>query len=169
MDTKALFTALAAFPDALAGALLEVDDKLARVRPDEDSWALIEIARHMLDEEQRDFRVRLRLTLEGDEEWPAIDPEGWVTEHAYISASLAPTLLEFRKERAISMSWLEGLESPNWRRSRVHPLEGRLRAGDLLTAWVAHDSLHLAQLARTKVALASVAGAPYHPDYAGGQ
>ena len=52
-----------------------------RWKPSPDKWSLLEILCHVCDEERDDFRRRLALTLEDPEqEWPPIDPEGWVTQ-----------------------------------------------------------------------------------------
>jgi hypothetical protein len=44
---------------------------------------------------------------------------------------------------------------------------GSIRAGDLLAAWVAHDVLHMRQLAELKYAFMAQAMEPYTVKYAG--
>jgi hypothetical protein len=48
-----------------------------------------------------------------------------------------------------------------------HPKLGRLRAGDLLASWIAHDLLHLRQLAGLHFAWNARCLAPYSMAYAG--
>ncbi|MFN2164009.1 MAG: DinB family protein, partial [Candidatus Promineifilaceae bacterium] len=123
-----------------------VDDDQARWRPDADSWSILEVICHLLDEERKDFRVRLDITLhKPDETWPGIDPAGWVTEHNYNEQVLAASLQAFQEEREASLAWLKRLEAPDWEASYEAPW-GTMRAGDLLASWVAHDLLHMRQL-----------------------
>ena len=61
---------------ARVGALVQgVSDQQARWKPDPDSWSILEVLNHLLDEEREDFRVRLDYTLHRPgEPWPPIDP-----------------------------------------------------------------------------------------------
>ena len=52
-------------------------------------------------------------------------------------------------------------------RTHTHPIFGGLSAGDLLASWVAHDFLHLRQLARLQFQYASLLAEPYSTRYAG--
>lgn len=118
----------------------------ARWKPDETSWSILEVIGHLYDEERLDFRVRLDFTLHRPgEPWPAINPQGWVQEHRYNEANLQESLGGFLAAREDSARWLRGLTSPNWEAVYEAPF-GRIKAGDLLAAWVAHDLLHMRQL-----------------------
>lgn len=136
-------------------------------RPAPGKWSLLEILHHLLDEERSDFRIRLDLLLhQPEEEWPGMDPEGWVTERDYNSADLATVLADFLREREQSVSWLRGLRDPHWAAVKERP-HGSLTAGDLLSSWLAHDYLHIRQLARVHYDYVVRVSAPYKPDYAG--
>ena len=52
----------------------------------------------------------------------------------------------FAQERDRSLTWLDSLSHPDWSVARTHPVAGKMTAGDMLGAWVAHDHLHLRQL-----------------------
>ena len=148
-------------------ALVEaVSDEQAWVRHEPDSWSLTEIVGHLLDEEREDFRARIELLLDDPcTEWPSIDPEGWIDERDHRSRSLRELLRLFQDERQRSLSWLHGLDDPDWSLEKDHP-HGALRAGDLLLAWVAHDLAHLSQIVRWHNASAVSDLEPYHDDYA---
>jgi len=150
-------------------ALLEgLPRDLAERRPTPREWSVLEIACHLVDEEREDFRARLRGTLEDPQaDWTPIDPEGWVAERGYAQRELADVLASFLTERAASVAWLRSLDEPDWERSHAHPTLGPLRAGDLLASWVAHDALHLRQLARRLYQAVERDSAPYSPAYAG--
>ena len=62
---------------------------------------------------------------------------------------------------------LKSLKNPDWTRTKTHPKLGSLSAGDLLTAWAAHDHLHLRQIAKRKWQLVQRDGGEYSADYAG--
>ncbi|MGD8473008.1 MAG: DinB family protein [Anaerolineae bacterium] len=144
-----------------------VSDQQARWRPRPDSWSILEVINHLLDEERNDFRVRLDYTLHRPgEPWPPIDPGGWVAERGYNQQDLDTSLAQFLSERKTSIAWLRALSQPDWEAAYEAPW-GPIRAGDLLASWVAHDLLHMRQLVELQWAYATGELAPYRPDYAG--
>lgn len=152
---------------AIASLLERMDQSVAEWKPLPDEWSALEIASHLLDEERDDFRRRIRLTLEDpQQEWPPIDPEGWVVEHEYARRNLAEVLDAFREERRSSIEWL-GTVSLDLETSHLHPQLGRMRIGDLLASWAAHDLLHLRQLTRVQFQWLEREAAPYSTRYAG--
>lgn len=145
-----------------------VSDEQARWKPDAESWSLLEVVNHLYDEEREDFRRRLDLTLHHPEqEWPPIDPQGWVVERAYNQRELGRSLESFLDERRASLSWLGSLVRPDWALARQHPSGFTISAGDLLVSWVGHDFLHLRQLVELQRAYLARQAAPYTLDYAG--
>jgi hypothetical protein len=119
----------------------------ARWKPTLEEWSLLEVICHLCDEEREDFRQRLDLTLHHPEaDWPPIHPSAWVTERAYNQRDLPTMVAAFAQERDRSLTWLDTLSQPDWSVARTHPVAGKMTAGDMLGAWVAHDHLHLRQL-----------------------
>jgi len=141
-----------------------------RWKPAADAWSILEIVQHLADEEERDFRPRLERTLRDPAEaWDPIDPEGWAVERRYNEGDLEEALNRFIESRRASIAWLKGLRGvtgPDWEQAHEHPL-GRLRAGDLLAAWVAHDTLHLRQITRRVFQIIQRDAGDYSTDYAG--
>jgi hypothetical protein len=153
---------------SISGLCAAVSQAHGRRKPDPGSWSILEVINHLYDEEREDFRQRLDLTLHRPEtEWPSIDPEGWVTSRDYQQRDLQQSIANFAAERQRSIEWLQSLHQPDWSRARTHPSGFVLRAGDLLSAWVAHDILHLRQLVELHYHLATVEAAPYAVEYAG--
>jgi len=76
-------------------------------------------------------------------------------------------LQRFLRERSDSLRWLRGLEDADWDRAWEHPKAGRLRAGDFLASWLAHDWLHLRQIAQRQFQFWNASAAPYETGYAG--
>jgi hypothetical protein len=167
MDAGRLIAALERFADALPAAATGVSSEDSRWKPDDGAWSILEIVRHLVDEESLDFRTRLRLTLEGAPDWPAIDPEGWAVERRYNEGDLGDAVDSFVHERRASIQWLKSLRDADWSVAHRHPSFGDIHAGQLLGAWPAHDALHLRQIAKRLWQLAGRDAAPFPVQYAG--
>jgi len=139
----------------------------ARWKPLPESWSILEVINHLLDEEREDFRVRLDIILHHpDRQAPPINPQGWVVERQYNQRELTESLQGFLDERRKSLEWLESLSSPDWDSVYKAPF-GEIRAGDMLAAWVTHDQLHMRQIVEIQRAYVEGKAEPYGLDYAG--
>jgi hypothetical protein len=168
MDASRLISSLDWFGGVLPAVVEGVDADDARWKPADGAWSILEVVGHLLDEEVRDFRTRVRLTLEDPlQDWPKIDPEGWAVSERYNDRDLADVATKWTAERLASVQWLRGLTNVDWSKSNPHPQAGQLSAGDLLTAWAAHDALHLRQIAKRMFQLAERNGGEYSTGYAG--
>lgn len=145
-----------------------VSAEQARWRPAPDEWSILEVINHLHDEEREDFRLRLNLLLHfPNQAWPEIDPPGWAIERAYNDRDLAASLDSFLRARRESLVWLVALVEPDWTVTTEHPELGTMSAADLLAAWLAHDFLHLRQLADLRVAYLAYTVQPHSVAYAG--
>jgi hypothetical protein len=168
VDLAAIVASLRVNAQVVAAQVFGVDEAQSRWKPEPAKWSILEVVTHLADEEVEDFRRRVGLTLRSPEaEWPPIDPPGWAVERRYNEGSVEEALGRFLRERAASVAFLAGLDDPDWAQAHHHPRWGPIRAGDLLTSWVAHDHIHIRQLNRLQreFLVASVSG--YSPDYAG--
>lgn len=139
----------------------------ARWKPAPEKWSVLEVVNHLYDEERDDFRFRLDSLLHRPEEaWPPIDPQGWAVERKYNEREPGESLERFLEERRKSVEWLKGLKEPRLENRYDHP-QGVISAGDLLASWVAHDFLHVRQLARLHWEYLNFTCAPYKTEYAG--
>jgi hypothetical protein len=168
MDAPALIDRLRAHADVFTALAAGVGAEQARWKPEPAQWSILEVVNHLGDEEVEDFRTRLDYTLHRQgEQWPKIDPQGWAVARSYNQRDLAESLERFRRARADSLDWLGALGRPNWSIAYEHPKFGPITAGDLLTAWVAHDHIHIRQINRLhRQYLVSVLS-QQSPDYAG--
>jgi hypothetical protein len=158
---------LARLPALLDALLAGLDEAGARTRPAPDEWSPVEIICHLRDEEVEDFGARVRVILSGVGEFEKIDPERWAKERGYGEASLPVVLDELRVRRQASLEMLARVAADTLAGSRTHGRLGRLSGLDLLAAWVAHDRIHLAQLASTLARNWAIQWAPLRAEYAG--
>ena len=167
MDLNFFTNQMACHAGSIHSLTLGISDEQARWKPDPQSWSILEVINHLYDEECADFRVRLDFILyHPAQPWPPINPSGWVTERLYNQRDLAVSVDDFLKERRKSLAWLRELETPDWQTSVTAPF-GKLSAGDMLAAWVAHDLLHLRQLVELHWAYTLQTAQPYQVNYAG--
>jgi len=158
---------LARLPALLDGLLSGLDPADWRARPLAGEWAPIEIVCHLRDEEIEDFGARLRVVLEGGARFSPIDPQRWVEERRYRDADPGAALAALRDRRAATLAFLDTVRGERLSSALEHPTLGRLSGIDLLAAWVAHDRLHLAQLASTLARLWATRWTEARVDYAG--
>ena len=120
-------------------------------KPQPDKWCLLEVICHLCDEEREDFRARVKhiLFTPGDE-MKSINPTGWVLERKYLEQSFDEKMSEFIMERKSSVTWLRSLKDVSWNNIYHHPKLGAMTANMVLANWLAHDYLHIRQIAGLK-------------------
>jgi len=167
MEFEKLYADLEHGADIIRALVMGVTQEEAQVRPTPESWSILEVIGHLIDEERHDFRMRVDLILNHPaEQWPPIHPDAWVTERKYNQRDLQQALNEFLDERAKSLVFLKGLKSPNW--NVTHMTEfGERKAGQMMSSWVAHDTLHMRQLVELKWFRLQKITEPYDIGYAG--
>ena len=167
MDYSFLLTQLRRGPQRVRALAAGLSPRQARFKPDPDSWSILEVVNHLVDEEIHDFRSHLDFILSPrGKEWEPIDPGAWVTERKYNERDLEESLENFARERAKSLAWLDSLGEVDW--DTVYTSEyGSMRAGDMLAAWAAHDGLHLRQLVELLRVVTEQAAGNYDVSYAG--
>lgn len=167
MDKDDFINQLSNHAETIRSLTQGISAEQAHWKPEPESWSILEVINHLYDEERQDFRVRVNIILHHpDQAWPPIDPQGWVVEHAYNQRDLAQSVENFLEERQKSIAWLKGLENPDWQTSVKVPF-GQFSAGDIFSAWVAHDLLHLRQLVELHWFNLVQAAQPYRVNYAG--
>ena len=158
---------LARLPHILTALVGDLDEATARARPLPHEWSPVEILCHLRDEETEDFGARLRAILDGRKQFTPIDPEGWVEVRRYRDADSRSALAELCARRAASLELLASIAPERLSASGDHRRLGALSGLDLLVAWVAHDRLHLSQLAAPLARLWADRWAPLKAEYAG--
>jgi hypothetical protein len=167
MEFKTLCRDLEHGAEIIRALVMGVTQAEAQVKPTLEAWSILEVICHLADEEREDFRQRVDYILNRPgEAWPPIHPGAWVTERHYNERDLERSLSDFLAERAQSLAFLKDLGSANWDISTVTPF-GELKAGDLLSSWVAHDNLHMRQLIELRRVRLERLSSPYDIRYAG--
>ena len=129
----------------------DLSEQTIKFKPSPDKWSILEVMGHLHDEEQFDFRPRIRYILEehgGD--FPRFDPPAAVIENDYAGQDFEDQLQKFLDERDASIEWLLSCEKEDWSKYFEHPRFGELTARFFLVNWVAHDLLHIRQILRLK-------------------
>lgn len=142
------------------------------VRAAPPRWTVVETVRHLIDIEVEDFRHDFELILfHPEERWPDFNIEEWRIERKYNDRDLQESIKQFVSERKKSIVWLQDLNSPDL--DALHSGIGfsrePLRAGDILTSWVAHDLFHIRQLSLLRWDIMCEWIPSYSPEYSGFQ
>lgn len=168
MDLEYFIERLSTNRQVFQGLVKDASLEQARWKPRSDKWSILEVVNHLYDEEREDFRQRIDLVLANPEQtWPRIDPEDWVTSRGYNEKDLETSVSNFLSEREKSLSWLRHLSTSNWQNRYEHPDGRSIVAGDLLASWLAHDYLHIRQLARLHWQYVGVVADPFQTSYGG--
>ena len=158
---------LARFSSLLELLVGELDETSWRARPAPDEWSPGEIVCHLRDEETEDFGARLRVILQGGARFEPNDPERLAEERQYQHANPSEALAAFRARRMTSLDLLDSVQPDRLLGTAETPSGRRLSGLDLLASWVAHDRLHLHQLAGTLARRWADRWAPFQVEYAG--
>ncbi len=167
MKFKLLYEELTNSTEIIRALLSSVSQEEARLKPNAESWSILEVTCHLYDEEREDFREHLDFILHRQtEEWHAIDTEGWVIQRNYNKQNFAEMQENFFVEREKSFVWLNGLLNPDW--GKTYTTEYRtISAGEMFACWIAHDNLHIRQLVELRRMRLEIITKLYNLEYAG--
>ncbi|HSL29148.1 MAG TPA: DinB family protein [Anaerolineales bacterium] len=167
MEDRALFQELEGSTQIIRALLAGITQEEAQIKPNEQSWSILETVCHLYDEEREDFREHLDFILHRQhDEWHVIDPHSWVVERNYNGQNFAEMQDKFFAERERSLEWLKGLSRADWETTYTSQF-GSMRAGDMLASWVAHDNLHIRQSVELRRRRIEKFTQPYEIEYAG--
>lgn len=75
MEFKTLHEELQYSTEIIRALLSGITPEESRIKPDPESWSILEVVCHLYDEEREDFREHLDFILHRqNEEWHMIDP-----------------------------------------------------------------------------------------------
>jgi hypothetical protein len=154
MEFQTLYQELTQSTEMIRALLAGISQEEAQIKPDADSWSILEVVCHLYDEEREDFREHLDFIISTslnaslhrqNGEWHRIDPQGWVTERKYNQQNLAEMQGKFFDERRKSLEWLKSISNTDLETTYTSEF-GSIKAGEMFACWVAHDNLHGRQL-----------------------
>lgn len=167
MQFKTLYQELENSTEMIRALLAGIGQEEAQIKPNPESWSLLEVVCHLYDEEREDFREHLDFILHRqNEEWHGIDPDAWVLEREYNKQNITEMQGKFFAERRKSLEWLKGLDSPDWETTYTSQY-GSVTAGEMFSCWIAHDNLHIRQLVELRRMRIESITQPYILEYAG--
>jgi hypothetical protein len=167
MEFDTLYQELQSSTEMLQVLLSGITQEEACMKPDADSWSILEVTCHLYDEEREDFREHLDFILHRqDEEYHVIDPQSWVRERSYNEQDFQTMQDNFFAERRKSFKWLKGIASADWDVT-YQSKWGAITAGEMFSSWIAHDNLHIRQLVELRRKRIERITKPYRIEYAG--
>ena len=167
MKYEILYQELATSTEMIRALIKDIGQEQSQAKPDAESWSILEVVCHLHDEEQEDFREHLDFILHRqNEEYHAIDPQGWVMERKYNEQNLLEMQEKFFAERKKSLEWLRTLSGADWETTYTSQY-GSVTAGEMFACWVTHDNLHIRQLVELRRLHIERITKPYDIQYAG--
>jgi hypothetical protein len=167
MQFETLYQELQYSTEMIRAFLSGVTQEEAQIKPDPESWSILEVTCHLYDLEREDFREHLDFILHRQEEaYHAIDPQAWILERNYNQQDFLVMQGKFFAERQKSLAWLQEISASDWDISYTSQY-GSVSAGEMFSCWIAHDNLHLRQLVELRRARIEKITKPYPIEYAG--
>jgi hypothetical protein len=167
MGFETLYQELQHSTEMIRALLSGLTQEEAHLKPDADTWSILEVVCHLYDEEREDFREHLDFILHRqNEEWQVIDIEGWVTQRKYNEQNFSGMQEKFLAERQKSFAWLKGITNSDWDTTYTSQY-GSMTAGEMFSSWIAHDNLHIRQLVELRRKRIENITKPYPIEYAG--
>jgi hypothetical protein len=167
MEFKLLYEELTSSTEMIRALLLGISQEDARLKPNADSWSILEVTCHLYDEEREDFREHLDFILNRQNEaWHRIDTVEWVTARKYNEQNFQTMKDKFLDERNKSLEWLKSYSNADWDKTYTTPYGSR-SAGIIFASWIAHDNLHIRQLVELRRYRIENITKPYDIRYAG--
>lgn len=150
MDLKRAIDLLSRTPSVVEKLLKGLDDDLVYSNEGGDSWSPFDIVGHLIHGEKTDWISRLDIILSNSEEKTFTPFNRFAQFEDSKGKSLQELLEEFSTRRSKNLDYLKSLpiSEDDFKRTATHPSLGIVTLSELLSAWVAHDLGHIAQISR---------------------
>ena len=167
MEFNTLYQELQNSTEMIRALLLGLAQEEVQMKPNPESWSILEVVCHLYDIEREDFREHLDFILHRqNEEYHVIDPQSWIQERKYNEQNFVEMREKFFAERKQSLEWLRETSESDWETTYTSQY-GSASAGEMFSCWVAHDNLHLRQFVELRRARIEIVTKPYPLEYAG--
>jgi hypothetical protein len=140
-------------PAALESSIAGLSDAQLDTTPGEGEWSVRQIIHHVADSHLVGF-ARMKLVL--TETKPILKPynqDAWV----HLADAALPPKMSIEILSGLHARWsvmLASLPDESWGRTGIHLDNGLMTLDDLLEVYARHGDAHLAQIAKTRQALA---------------
>lgn len=149
-NTTEAIEILSRTPGTLRAMLSGLSDGWTKATEGGKTWSPYDVVGHLIQGEEADWMVRLRIILESGESlpFPPFDREAQFRRSE--GKSLSVLLDEFGRLRIENIATLRQILSKgiDLERRGKHPELGPVTVRELLATWVVHDLDHLGQVAR---------------------
>lgn len=147
--TQDLLDAYRATPETLQALLRNYShSQAASARGGNEGWSVVEVVCHLRDAEERALERTRSMRDTTNPKLAGYDQAQWAIERNYAAESLASALAGFMKFRAAHIQELSALSTEQWERTGQHIEAGIITISGQIAHLVAHDAIHLAQIAR---------------------
>jgi hypothetical protein len=164
---ETLYAELSNSTDTIRSLLNGITQEEAQLKPNAESWSILEVTCHLYDTEREDFREHLDFILHRQhEKYHVIDPQDWITSRKYNEQDFNEMKEKFFTERSKSLEWLKGISSSDWDITYTSEY-GSVSAGEMFSCWIAHDNLHIRQFVELRRHRIESITKPYPIEYAG--
>jgi hypothetical protein len=137
-------------PTVLETLLSGLSDDWMHGNEGPDTWSPFQVVGHLIVNEETNFFLRAKVILSNPE--PMLLPRISMTSHLerFADVSLEQQLILFKELRAQNVASLSSLSisDEDLNRTAMHPEVGTVQLYNVLSAWVAHDLIHLGQITR---------------------
>jgi hypothetical protein len=137
-------------PQVLRALLSRLPDNWIAANEGQGTWTPFDVLGHLIHGEKTDWIPRARLILEHGAAQTFEPFDMRAQERDSIGKSISQLLDEFETLRVANVAALAGfgLTQDDLEREGTHPALGRVKLGQHLATWVAHDLGHICQIAR---------------------
>src|SRR4030095_13023588 len=133
MEFQTLYQELQNSTEMIRALLAGISQEEAQVKPNPESWSILEVVCHLYDIEREDFREHLDFILHRqDEEYHVIDPQAWIKERHYNQQDFLQMQGKFFAERQQSFAWLQEMSGSDWDITYTSDY-GSLTAGEMFS------------------------------------
>lgn len=148
-------TVLSATPAALRRLVDGMPDRLTALPEAEGKWSIRQVCQHLADSEVV-WGWRMRLVFAQDR--PTItgyDQDAWATRLRYADVPVAQSVADFELLRAVNLKLITRMPVEDRGRFGVHAERGQESIEHMMKMYGGHDTLHLRQVERIKLAVAN--------------
>jgi hypothetical protein len=142
----AILERLGAGPKSLQATLKGVSDDVARRRPADGKWSILENACHMRDIEFVYVGRFARMPFEERPSFWMLDNDKAARELRYAEQDLGRVAKEYAARRADTLTLLRALPHGAWRSTGLHPTRGELTLERLAEVLAEHDARHIERI-----------------------